>query len=58
MTIREIEDATGLPRANVCYYESLGLIHLVRAANSYRGYRQQVQDMPAFFSAQFSGSPA
>lgn len=27
MTIREIEDATGLPRANVRYYESLGLIH-------------------------------
>lgn len=24
MTIREIEDATGLPRANVRYYESLG----------------------------------
>lgn len=31
MTIREIEDATGLPRANVRYYESLGLIHPARA---------------------------
>ena len=39
MTIREIEDATGLPRANVRYYESLGLIHPARAANGYRDYR-------------------
>ena len=39
MTIREIEEATGLPRANVRYYESLGLIHPARAANGYRDYR-------------------
>lgn len=44
MTIREIEDATGLPRANVRYYESLGLIHPARAANGYRDYRQEDLD--------------
>ena len=41
MTIREIEEATGLPRAKVRYYESLGLIHPARAANGYRDYRQE-----------------
>lgn len=41
MTIKEIEAATGLPRANVRYYESLGLIHPARAANGYRDYRQK-----------------
>lgn len=44
MTIREIEDASGLPRANVRYYESLGLIHPARAANGYRDYRQEDLD--------------
>lgn len=44
MTIKEIEDATGLPRANVRYYESLGLIHPARAANGYRDYRQEDLD--------------
>lgn len=44
MTIREIEEATGLPRANVRYYESLGLIHPARAANGYRDYRQEDLD--------------
>lgn len=44
MTIRETEDATGLPRANVRYYESLGLIHPARAANGYRDYRQEDLD--------------
>ena len=44
MTIREIEDATGLARANVRYYESLGLIHPARAANGYRDYRQEDLD--------------
>lgn len=44
MTIREIEAATGLPRANVRYYESLGLIRPARAANSYRDYRQEDLD--------------
>lgn len=44
MTIREIEDATGLPRANVRYYESLGLIHPARAANGYRDYQQEDLD--------------
>ncbi len=44
MTIREIEEATGLPRANVRYYESLGLIHPARATNGYRDYRQEDLD--------------
>ena len=44
MTIKEIEAATGLPRANVRYYESLGLIHPARAANGYRDYRQEDLD--------------
>lgn len=44
MTIREIEEATGLPRANVRYYESLGLIHPARAGNGYRDYRQEDLD--------------
>lgn len=44
MTIREIEEATGLPRANVRYYESLGLIHPARSANGYRDYRQEDLD--------------
>lgn len=44
MTIKEIEAATGLPRANVRYYESLGLIHPARGANGYRDYRQEDLD--------------
>lgn len=41
MTIKEIEAATGLPRANVRYYESLGLIHPARGANGYRDYQPE-----------------
>ena len=44
MTIKEIEAATGLPRANVRYYESLGLIHPARGTNGYRDYRQEDLD--------------
>ena len=30
MTVKEVEERTGLPRANIRYYESEGLIHPVR----------------------------
>lgn len=44
MTIKEIEYRSGLPRANVRYYESEGLIHPTRAANGYRDYSQDDLD--------------
>ena len=40
MTIKEIEAVTGLPRANVRYYESEGLITPERKENGYRVYSQ------------------
>ena len=41
MTIREIEARTGLPRANVRYYESEGLIRPTRGENGYRNYSEE-----------------
>lgn len=41
MTIKEIEQLTGLPRANVRYYEAEGLIHPARRENGYRVYSQE-----------------
>ena len=38
MTIKEIEQATGLPRASVRFYESEGLISPGRGENGYRNY--------------------
>ena len=38
MTIKEIETLSGLPRANIRYYESEGLISPKRAENGYREY--------------------
>ena len=38
MTIKEIELASGLPRANIRYYEQEGLIVPSRMANGYRDY--------------------
>lgn len=38
MTIKEIEQLTGLPRANVRYYEAEGLIQPARRENGYRVY--------------------
>ena len=38
MTIKEIEQATGLPRASVRFYESEGLIAPARGENGYRSY--------------------
>ncbi len=38
MTIKEIETASGIPRANIRFYESQGLISPVRGENGYRDY--------------------
>jgi len=38
MTIKEIESASGIPRANIRFYESQGLISPARSENSYRDY--------------------
>ena len=40
MTIKEVETLSGLPRANIRYYESEGLIAPKRAENGYREYSQ------------------
>ena len=40
MTIKEIETLSGLPRANIRYYESEGLIAPKRSENGYREYSQ------------------
>lgn len=41
MTIKEIETRTGLPRANIRFYESQGLIAPSRGENGYRDYSQE-----------------
>ena len=38
MTIKEIEQATGLPRASVRFYESEGFLSPTRGENGYRSY--------------------
>ncbi len=38
MTIKEIENITGIPRANIRYYEQEGLIAPKRLSNGYRTY--------------------
>lgn len=38
MHIREMEERTGLSRANIRYYEEMGLLHPPRQANGYRDY--------------------
>ena len=40
MTIKEIETLSGLPRANIRYYEPEGLIAPKRVENGYREYSQ------------------
>ena len=40
MTIKEIEQATGLPRASVRFYESEGFLSPTRGENGYRSYSQ------------------
>lgn len=41
MTIKEIEELAGMPRANIRYYEEEGLLAPVRAANGYRDYSEE-----------------
>lgn len=45
MTIKEVETLSGLPRANIRYYESEGLIAPKRAENGYREYSQADADV-------------
>ncbi|MBE6972952.1 MAG: MerR family transcriptional regulator [Ruminococcaceae bacterium] len=44
MTIKEIEQTTGLPRASVRFYESEGFISPTRGENGYRNYAQSDLD--------------
>ena len=40
MTSKEMETRSGVPRANIRYYESVGLLHPARAKNGYRDYSE------------------
>ena len=40
MTIKELEQRTGLARANIRFYETEGLISPVRLPNGYRDYSE------------------
>ena len=40
MTIKDIEMRSGMTRANIRYYESLGLLSPARSENGYRDYSQ------------------
>lgn len=40
MTIKEIEEHTGIPRANIRYYETEGLLSPSRSTNGYRDYSE------------------
>ena len=44
MHIKDVEQRTGLSRANIRYYEQEGLVHPVRARNGYRDYSQEDLD--------------
>ena len=41
MTIKELEERTGMPRANIRYYEEEKLISPVRLPNGYRDYSEE-----------------
>ena len=41
MKIKEIEERTGLARANIRFYESKGLVHPERQGNNYRDYSEE-----------------
>ncbi len=41
MTIKEIEDASGMQRANIRYYEAEGFIEPKREKNGYRNYTEE-----------------
>ena len=40
MTSKEMEARSGVPRANIRYYEAEGLLHPARAKNGYREYSE------------------
>lgn len=40
MKIKEIEQRTGIARANIRFYESKGLLHPERQGNNYRDYSE------------------
>ena len=41
MTIKEIEEASGMQRANIRFYESEGFLHPEREKNGYRNYTEK-----------------
>ena len=41
MTIKEIEELSGMPRANIRFYEAEGLLRPDRDANGYRNYSEE-----------------
>ena len=41
MKIKEMEQRTGIPSANIRYYEKEGLLHPVRKENNYREYSEE-----------------
>lgn len=41
MTIKEIEEKSGMPRANIRFYETEGLLNPERRANGYRDYSDE-----------------
>lgn len=45
MTIKEVEQATGLERANIRFYEQMGLVVPERQGNGYRNYSQTDTDI-------------
>ena len=40
MTIKELDERTGMTRANIRYYENEGLLHPARLENGYRDYSE------------------
>ena len=45
MTIKDIETSSGIPRANIRFYESQGLISPARSENGYRDYSEADLEM-------------
>ncbi len=41
MTIKELEERTGLSRANIRFYEKEGLLSPLRRENGYREYTEE-----------------
>lgn len=41
MTIKEVEQELGIPRANIRFYEKKNLLHPERGENTYREYSEE-----------------